>query len=116
MDFIVGGRSQGKRRYVIEKYGIAEEEICDGKICTLKELEQAVFIDNLHEFVRRFPQCEPVFCRDAVIICDEVGSGIVPVDREERLWREAVGRIGCRIARDADTVVRVVFGLPIRLK
>lgn len=112
----MGGKSQGKREYMIKKYNIGEDVICDGKSCTPQELEEAAFIDELHEFIRRFPQWEPTFRRDAVIICDEVGNGIVPVDREERRWRDAVGRIGCRISAEADTVTRLVFGIPVALK
>lgn len=116
MEFIVGGKAQGKRDYMIKKYNVEEDIICDGKSCTPQELEEAAFIDELHEFIRRFPQWEPVFRQDAVIICDEVGSGIVPVDEEDRRWRESVGRIGCRIAAEADTVTRLVFGIPVALK
>ena len=114
MEFIVGGRSQGKRGYMKEKYGIDDGSICDGRVCTPEELAKAAYIDNLHEFVRRFPQCEPVFRKDAAVICDEVGSGIVPIDKAERLWRERVGRVGCRAAREEDIGTRVVFGLPVR--
>ena len=31
--------------------------------------------------------------RDLVIVCDEIGCGLVPVDAFEREYREAVGRI-----------------------
>ena len=34
--------------------------------------------------------------QDLVLIYPEVGSGVVPLDPEERAWREAVGRVGCR--------------------
>lgn len=50
------------------------------------------------------------------VICDEVGSGVVPVDVFERLWREEVGRLCCDLAQNAQTVVRVVCGLPQILK
>ena len=93
-----------------------KEIVCDGAVCTPQELGRAVIIDHLHEFIRRYPGKEPQLRRDAVVICDEVGSGIVPVDREEREFRERVGRIGCRIAEEADSVIRVVYGIPVRLK
>ena len=115
-EFVVGGKAQGKRHYVMEKYGFLKEEICDGAVCTPEEVESAAAVDRYQEFIRRFPESRPVFRSDAVVICDEVGGGIVPADPEERKWREAAGRAGCRAAAEADSVVRVVCGIPVRLK
>lgn len=53
---------------------------------------------------------------DCVIVCDEIGSGIVPIDPTDRAWREAVGRALCLIAGKADHVTRVVCGIGVRLK
>ena len=53
---------------------------------------------------------------DIVLIYPEVGSGVVPLDPEERAWREAVGRVGCRIAAEADEVYRMVAGIAQRIK
>ena len=51
-----------------------------------------------------------------VVICNEVGSGVIPIDRTERLGREAVGRLCVRLAQKADIVVRVVCGIPSVIK
>ena len=53
---------------------------------------------------------------EGVVICDEVGCGVVPMDREERAWREQVGRTCCRLAERAAAVYRVTCGLGVRLK
>ncbi len=52
----------------------------------------------------------------AVVTCAEVGAGVVPLDAQERAWREAVGRMSCELARQADVVVRMVCGIPIAIK
>lgn len=52
----------------------------------------------------------------AVVTCAEVGAGVVPLDARERAWREAVGRMSCELARQADAVVRMVCGIPVVLK
>ena len=52
----------------------------------------------------------------AIVTCSEVGGGVVPLDREERAWREAVGRMSCELASQADAVVRMVCGIPVVLK
>ena len=53
---------------------------------------------------------------ELVIISDEVGCGVVPVDDFERSYREAVGRVNCFFAERADQVIRVVCGIGIRIK
>ena len=51
-----------------------------------------------------------------IVTCDEVGCGVVPLDRADRDWREAVGRLCTALARQADLVVLVTCGLPQVLK
>ena len=41
---------------------------------------------------------------------------VVPLDAQERAWREAVGRMSCELASQAETVVRMVCGIPVVLK
>lgn len=53
---------------------------------------------------------------DSVVVCDEVGNGIVPMVKEERVYRETVGRVCCEIAKQADEVYRVFCGIGTRLK
>ena len=53
---------------------------------------------------------------DTVIICDEVGSGIVPLDSFEREYRERLGRLLCEIAAKAERVERIVCGIGQRIK
>ncbi|MCD8396332.1 MAG: bifunctional adenosylcobinamide kinase/adenosylcobinamide-phosphate guanylyltransferase [Lachnospiraceae bacterium] len=50
------------------------------------------------------------------IVSNELGYGIVPMEKTDRLWREAVGRICTCLAAEADEVVRVVCGIGVRLK
>lgn len=52
----------------------------------------------------------------AIVTCSEVGAGIVPLDAQERAWREAVGRMACELTSQADAVVRMVCGIPVVLK
>lgn len=53
---------------------------------------------------------------ELVVVSDEVGSGVVPISKEERLWREAVGRALCVVAEHAESVTRVMCGIGVRLK
>ena len=53
---------------------------------------------------------------DTVIICDEVGNGIVPLDSFEREYRERLGWLLCEIAAKAERVERIVCGIGQRIK
>jgi dipeptidase D len=52
----------------------------------------------------------------AVVVCREVGCGVVPVEPAQRTRREAVGRLCCRLAARAERVERIFCGLPMVLK
>ena len=51
-----------------------------------------------------------------LILMDEIGCGVIPMEREERLWREETGRAGCYLAAHAESVERVVCGCGVRIK
>lgn len=53
---------------------------------------------------------------DAVIVANEVGAGIVPIEPGERAYREGVGRALCAIAQNSESVTRAVCGIGVRLK
>ena len=50
------------------------------------------------------------------MLCCEVGSGVIPNSREDRVFREATGRLCVRLAQRAEAVVRVVAGIPTAIK
>ena len=72
---------------------------------------------NLHEAVRaaldaaRDPMALLDGLRGCAVTCDEVGCGVVPTDPADEQYREAVGRLCCALAEQADAVVRVTAGL-----
>lgn len=51
-----------------------------------------------------------------LVISNEIGSGIVPIDKKDRLWREQTGRMLTKIASQADEVYRVFSGIPQKIK
>lgn len=120
MILIIGGRAAGKRHYALRRFGLEAQE---------QSMEQALhapLVPGLHQIIRelqlRGEDVDAYVARlmaenpDAVVLCDEVGMGIVPLAREDRAWREAVGRACVAIAMQADEVVRIVCGLPQRIK
>lgn len=79
-------------------------------------------VRNLHERVRkelaagRDPMALLEELRGCAVTCNEVGCGVVPIDRADEAYREAVGRLCCVLAEQADAVVRVTAGLPQYIK
>ncbi|MBR2207930.1 MAG: bifunctional adenosylcobinamide kinase/adenosylcobinamide-phosphate guanylyltransferase, partial [Synergistaceae bacterium] len=54
--------------------------------------------------------------RNAILIGDEISSGVIPVSKFERQWRDETGRLYQFLADNADIVDRVFVGLALRLK
>ena len=116
MILLIGGKGQGKLAYAKEKTGAAEaaytpmdawsKPILAGLETWLKEEEHPM--PALEAYLLAAPE--------AVILCDEVGCGVVPMDRAQRDWRERVGRTCCALAQRADRVVRLYCGIPTLLK
>ncbi len=104
MILVIGGKNQGKTDFVRENFGdkrvlnrfhlLVRERMTEGKAENI--INEALSFD--------------------VVISDEIGGGIVPVDRFEREWRETTGRALCDLARQADAVYRLCAGIPIRIK
>ena len=113
MVLILGARGAGKTDYV-RSLGFADAdfgtEIGDGR----------PVLAALEDLVRRDPERAdalfPALCEKECVICQEVGSGVIPLNREDRRYRDAVGRLCVRLAREATAVVRVVAGIPVVLK
>ena len=55
-------------------------------------------------------------CPDIVIVTQEIGYGLVPVDAFERRYRELTGRICTVLAANSDQVDRVVCGIGVTIK
>ncbi len=122
MRLIIGGMGQGKADYAASAYDIAPGGIV-GSLAEAKTSRALYGLENevarcLREGVEPEPLVEEL-CRvnpDIIIICRELGCGVVPVERFDREWRERTGRICCELAKTAESVERVLCGLPMKLK
>ena len=124
MDLIIGGAYQGKTEYARKHFDIKDEEIftCaeDGRI----DLSSRC-IRSLQSYVLACVRAgiEPyeAFQKDdswknAVILCEDIFCGVVPVDPVLRAWREATGRLLNALTPQAQTVTRMFCGIPQKLK
>ena len=53
---------------------------------------------------------------DLILVSDEVGYGVVPIDAFDRAYREAVGRICTKLAAYSHRVTRVACGIGTVIK
>lgn len=53
---------------------------------------------------------------DLVIIADEIGCGIIPMDEKERIYRECAGRVCTELAAFSGKVYRVSCGIGVLIK
>lgn len=51
-----------------------------------------------------------------VLVSNELGLGLVPIEPSARAFRDLSGRVNQRIAAEADEAYLVVSGIPLRVK
>ena len=126
MVLIIGGAYQGKLDYALGRFGLTDGDVyrCEidnvetpaGK-CAVYGLDKWILAllkagMDTAEAVRRFADANGA----AVVICDDISCGVVPIDPLERKWREATGRALVELTKSADEVVRMFCGIPTKLK
>ena len=126
MIFVTGGCFQGKQQWVLQNCQVQPFRVADGAVCSMEAIKSAGVLDHFHLLVRRWMQAGKIPADETekilsdnpaiVIITDEIGSGIVPLDVKERKWREVHGRICCQLAGRADAVFRVIAGIGQKIK
>ena len=127
MILIIGGAYEGKTGYAAKILGISESEIIDGSVCDLCEVYSAKAVNNFHMLIKRLTEINEKdaveFVADIcgknpniVIISDEIGCGIIPLDKNERRWREETGRACCKAAELSEAVVRINCGISSVIK
>lgn len=123
MIFVFGGAYSGKCEYVRNELGV--RDITD-YTAPRDELKKAKAIHDFHLYIKeRMKSEDDVFEEvknlidenpEVVIISNEIGYGVVSIDKFEREYRETAGRISCYLAKRAKKAVRVVCGIGMRIK
>lgn len=124
MELIIGGAFQGKTDYAKKEYpSLTWKEA--GDMCE-EELLSAEGILNFQEYIKKEIRegrnpgnvGELLLKKNsgAVVVSEEVGYGLVPVDAFEREYREVVGRICTKLASGSHKVTRVICGIGTVIK
>lgn len=110
MILIIGGSYQGKTayaranfpeyRYLNQIHLFVKKRLDEGK---KPDAIMAEILDIIKE-------------GEWAIISDEIGNGVVPLEPEDRRWREITGSILTALAKEATEVHRVVCGIGQRIK
>lgn len=134
MILVIGGAYQGKLELVLSWLGYsgleagpdgAREIWADGSRDSFEEIGRRPVIGGVQCYLARCQAGEAdadewlerlVEASPAYVIMDEIGSGVVPIEPEQRELRELVGHAGQRLAKEAEAVYRVVCGQAVRIK
>ncbi|MGC4019868.1 MAG: bifunctional adenosylcobinamide kinase/adenosylcobinamide-phosphate guanylyltransferase [Muricomes sp.] len=124
LKMVTGGAYQGKREFAEKLYGAVGW--LNGENCSLEEVYTGEGIYHFEKYVRRMMEEKKELeglpgsiARQnpgLIIVTDEIGCGLVPVDAFERKYREQAGRICTELAQYSQRVDRVVCGIGMRLK
>lgn len=124
MILVTGGCFQGKTDYACRTFGVEREEAVDGMSCPLEDIYTAKLLYHFHEYIRRLMQegqeldVQRLKAENPslILVTNELGYGVVPIDKFDRDYREKTGRICCEIAKEALEVHRVVCGIGTVIK
>ncbi|MDY4606137.1 bifunctional adenosylcobinamide kinase/adenosylcobinamide-phosphate guanylyltransferase [Clostridium tertium] len=127
MILVFGGAYNGKLSFVKEKFNISDEEIL-----TLNNIDD-LEIDFSKKVINKFQNLtykmslenqdplkyilenESLF-KDKIIISDDICEGIVPLKKEDRIWRENTGKCLQYLSKNSKEVYRVFCGIPMVIK
>lgn len=142
---VVGGEFQGKRDWAKKYWSIQKEIHIKDKIgekSLWNEREQCGY--NLYFYIDQwiFLKIEEndfflsddieiekklgILCKlfesefkiegNSIFLMNEIGCGIVPLEKKDRIYRELSGRFMCQLAEKVDKVYQIVAGCELRLK
>ena len=125
MKLILGGAHQGKLDYARKRYGpdlsVFQGDETRPEIDFSRDILNALHLTVLAQLrsgveTAEYLESNLKYFEAKIVICDDISSGIVPVDPEMRLWRETVGRALLFLSDRAEEVVRMFCGIGSRLK
>ena len=125
MKLIIGGAHHGKLDYA-RKHGDSTSSVyqcveTEGQIDFSREMINSLHLTILAQ-IRNGDDSLAYFennlerLKSKTILCDDISCGVVPVDKELRMWRETVGRVLVLLSTHSEEVVRVYYGLGTKIK
>ena len=124
MVLILGGAYQGKLDYAKDEFAVQEAEVfscCNTQIDFSKRciygIEEFTYacVQKQQDPVAYFRERKTQW-KESVLICRDIFCGVVPLDFDQRKWRQETGRLCQYLAGEANQVSRIFCGLEQRLK
>ena len=132
MILYTGGIAQGKRKLAEERFGNAcryldgvfpDKPADRGEVMVILHPEHLMpSVENDEEIIKEASRlADKLLSLEEnggilLIISEEMGCGVVPVDKKELFLRECAGRLQIEIAKRSKEVIRVIAGLAVRIK
>ncbi|MBR5129039.1 MAG: bifunctional adenosylcobinamide kinase/adenosylcobinamide-phosphate guanylyltransferase [Firmicutes bacterium] len=125
MILIFGGSYQGKLEFAKETFGVTENDVFTCTVDSEIDWSKKVLYNLDQAFlrhVREGKESRDVLkdnlgqLKDKILIVNDISQGIVPMERENRDWREMTGRAMLFLSKEADEVYRVFCGLGSKIK
>ena len=103
MELYIGAAGQNKLENIILKHDLMNYKVADGANCSENEFVEAQVVNHLHLYIKKHFKVlktwegqERFFAalsekEDKILIGDEIGCGIIPLDAGEREYRELYG-------------------------
>ena len=126
MILLIGGAYQGKLDYACENYDLSRKDVYT---CSREKVEMpdgAPIINNVEDLVwaclansrdpLKYLAARKSRWVDSVMIVNDISCGLVPMDQNDRAFREAVGRTTTYLAKEAKEVFRIFAGIGMKLK
>lgn len=121
MIFITGAHGAGQEQFcrgmTAAGADISFDQAAAGEFDTLLHVEELVLrLMRAGEEPQGFIQAALPAWKGKVITADEVGCGIVPMEKEMRRFRDEAGFCAQLLALEADEVFRMVCGISQKIK
>ena len=134
MILVIGGEHQRKLDYVFSFSEFKNEDVINCLNIDASKLDEVLrdtkpLIYNFNNLIRELlklyddeeivkEKIQSIIKKNniKIIISNEIGYGIVPIDKFERRYRELTGRICCEIAKESSEVHRVICGIGTIIK
>ncbi|MCF0149293.1 MAG: bifunctional adenosylcobinamide kinase/adenosylcobinamide-phosphate guanylyltransferase [Clostridium sp.] len=128
MILIFGGAYNGKLNFAKEKFNIHDDRIytINDELNNLDIDLSKDIINEFHKFIYKlslkgidateYMVNNKELFKDKIIICDDISQGIVPLKKEDRLWRENTGKCLQYISKNSKMVYRVFCGIATVIK
>ncbi len=136
MILITGGKYQGRLKTALKISDYTMDDVFDfAKLNSKEYMEKNINYTekkiwyNLQEYVRDLAtygtesfQLENMIKKlvekrnPEIIVMAEVGAGVIPINAQDVLFREATGRLSVYFAEECEEVYRVICGIATKLK